>query len=87
MNVVRCPSCGTRMKRNGTTSAGNTRWRCASCGASITNHVDNSAKRLEEFLGWLLSKRRQADMAGGGQDLQEAHAGVLAHLAPAARHR
>ncbi|MGN0055637.1 MAG: hypothetical protein ACI360_04330 [Atopobiaceae bacterium] len=32
---------------------------------SITNHVDNSAKRLEEFLGWLLSKRRQADMAGG----------------------
>lgn len=67
MNVVRCPSCGTRMKRNGTTSAGNTRWRCASCGASITNHVDNSAKRLEEFLGWLLSKRRQADMAGGGR--------------------
>lgn len=67
MNVVRCPSCGTRMKRNGTTSAGNTRWRCASCGASITNHVDNSARRLEEFLGWLLSKRRQADMAGGGR--------------------
>ena len=67
MNVVRCPSCGTKMKRNGTTSAGNTRWRCASCGASITNHVDNSAKRLEEFLGWLLSKRRQADMAGGGR--------------------
>lgn len=86
MNVARCPSCGARMKRNGTTSAGNTRWRCASCGASIANHAGNSAKRLEESLGWLLSKRRQADMAGG-QDLQEAHAGVLAHLAPAARHR
>ena len=67
MNVARCPSCGARMKRNGTTSAGNTRWRCASCGASIANHAGNSAKRLEESLGWLLSKRRQADMAGGGR--------------------
>ncbi len=67
MNVARCPSCGARMKRNGTTSAGNTRWRCASRGASIANHAGNSAKRLEESLGWLLSKRRQADMAGGGR--------------------
>lgn len=67
MNAARCPSCGARMKRNGTTSAGNTRWRCASCGASIANHAGNSAKRLEESLGWLLSKRRQADMAGGGR--------------------
>lgn len=67
MNVVKCPSCGGRMKRNGTTSAGNTRWRCKSCGASATVHVDNAAKRLLEFLGWLLSKARQADMPGGGR--------------------
>lgn len=67
MNVVKCPSCGGKMKRNGTTSAGNTRWRCTSCGASETVHVDNAAKRLREFLGWLLSKARQADMPGGGR--------------------
>ena len=67
MNVVKCPSCGGKMKRNGTTSAGNTRWRCTSCGASTTVHVDNAAKRLDEFLGWLLSKARQADMPGGGR--------------------
>ena len=67
MNVVRCPSCGGRMKRNGTTSAGSTRWRCKACGASLVDRIDNSAKRLDEFLGWLLSKKRQADMPGGGR--------------------
>jgi ribosomal protein L37AE/L43A len=67
MNVVRCPSCGETMKRNGKTSAGRTRWRCRACGASATGHVDNSAKRLDEFLGWLLSKERQADMPGAGR--------------------
>lgn len=67
MNVVRCPSCGGRMKRNGTTSAGSTRWRCKTCGASLVDKIDNSAKRLDEFLGWLLSKERQADMAGAGR--------------------
>lgn len=67
MNVVRCPSCGGRMKRNGTTSAGSTRWRCKACGASLVDKIDNSAKRLDEFLGWLLTKRRQADMPGGGR--------------------
>ena len=67
MNVVRCPSCGGRMKRNGKTSAGRTRWRCKGCGASLVGSVDNSAKRLGEFLRWLLSKDRQADMPGGGR--------------------
>ena len=67
MNVVRCPSCGGAMKRNGKTSAGRTRWRCKACGASTTGHIDNSAKRLDEFLGWLLSKKRQADMPGAGR--------------------
>lgn len=67
MNVVRCPSCGGRMKRDGTTSAGSTRWRCKACGASLVDGIDNSAKRLDEFLGWLLSEERQADMPGGGR--------------------
>ncbi len=65
MNVVKCLSSGGKMKRNGTTSAGNAMWRCTSCGASTTVHVDNAAKRLDEFLGWLLSKGRLADMLGG----------------------
>ena len=67
MNVVKCVVCGAKMRRNGKTKAGRTRWRCESCGASATGHVDNSAKRLDEFLGWLLSKERQADMPGAGR--------------------
>lgn len=55
------------MKRNGTTSAGRTRWRCKACGASRTHSIDNSAKLLSSFLSWLFSRRRQADMPGGGR--------------------
>ncbi|MFW9032921.1 transposase-like zinc-binding domain-containing protein, partial [Corynebacterium striatum] len=29
--------CSSKMKRNGTTSKGTTRWRCTTCGASSTN--------------------------------------------------
>lgn len=29
--------------------------------------IDNAAKLLEAFLGWLLTRRRQADMPGGGR--------------------
>ena len=67
MNVVRCAVCGEKMRRNGKTSAGRTRWRCESCGASSVERIDNAAKRLGEFLGWLLSKERQADMPGAGR--------------------
>lgn len=55
------------MKRNGRTSAGRTRWRCTSCGASTTRRIDNAAKQLSAFLAWLLSRARQADMPGGGR--------------------
>ena len=44
------------MKKNGKTSAGTQRWRCKSCGASSVRKIDNSAKALETFLAWLLSK-------------------------------
>lgn len=67
MNVVRCAVCGTKMRRNGKTSAGRTRWRCESCGSSTIARIDNAAKRLDEFLDWLLSKARQVDMPGGGR--------------------
>ena len=44
------------MKKNGKTSAGAQRWRCTKCGASITHHIDNSAKQLKAFLRWLMGK-------------------------------
>ena len=55
------------MKRNGKTSAGRTRWRCTSCGASSVRRIDSAAKLLALFLGWLLGRSRQADMPGGGR--------------------
>ncbi|OUO18326.1 IS256 family transposase [Collinsella sp. An307] len=67
MKAKSCPLCGAKMKRNGKTSAGRTRWRCTSCGASSIRRIDSSAKSLDAFLGWLLSRRRQADMPGGGR--------------------
>ena len=67
MKAHACPLCGARMKRNGRTSAGRTRRRCTSCGASTARRIDGSAKLLESFLGWLLARRRQADMPGGGR--------------------
>ncbi len=64
MKTMSCPSCGKRMKRNGTTSAGRQRWRCTACGASTVNRYkrDADAEQLSLFLGWLLSKRTQGEM-------------------------
>lgn len=67
MKAVRCPSCGAAMKRNGRTGAGSQRWRCRACGASRTVSYDDGAATLEEFLAWLLSKAKQADMPGQGR--------------------
>lgn len=58
--------CGARTKRNGRASSGSRRWRCTARGASTTMGYDDTAARLEEFLGWLLSKDSQAAMPGGG---------------------
>ena len=67
MKAVYCPYCGGRTKRNGRTSSGSQRWRCTACGASTTVRYDDTATRLDEFLGWLLSKDSQAAMPGGGR--------------------
>lgn len=67
MAAPHCPACGKKMAKNGTTSAGRTRWRCTSCGASTTRRIDNAAKLLAAFLAWLLTRSRQSDMAGGGR--------------------
>ena len=70
MKAVYCPYCGGRTKRNGRTSSGSQRWRCTSCGASTTVRYDDTATRLDEFLGWLLSKDSQAAMPGGGRSFR-----------------
>lgn len=62
MKNITCPACGGETKRNGKTSAGTTRWRCKSCGASTTQNYDRSTKLFKLFLDWLLSKKRQHEM-------------------------
>ena len=74
MKAVYCPYCGGRTKRNGRTSSGSQRWRCTACGASTTVRYDDTATRLDEFLGWLLSKDSQAAMPGGGRSFKRVKA-------------
>ncbi len=56
VNDPKCSACGAQMKRNGRTKSGAQRWRCKSCGASMTHRIDSSAKHLKAFLKWLLGK-------------------------------
>lgn len=51
------PLCGSRMKRNGKTGAGRTRWRCVSCESSSVRRNDGTVRLLEAFLSWLLTRR------------------------------
>lgn len=51
------------MKKNGRTKAGAQRWRCKGCGSSSIRRIDNRAKRLEGFLGWLLSKKTLQELS------------------------
>lgn len=62
VNNPKCGACGAKMKGNGTTKAGTKRWRCPKCGASSVRRHDSSAKQLEAFLRWLLSKDAVADL-------------------------
>lgn len=70
MSVAKCPICGRLMTRHGKTSAGHQRWRCRGCSLTGVHHIDASAKHLEEFLAWLLSRQRQRDMPGGGRSFR-----------------
>ncbi|MDM8270728.1 IS1249 family transposase [Thermophilibacter provencensis] len=67
MGNPRCPACGSNMVKNGRAKAGRTRFRCMRCGSSPVRKIDTSAKALKAFLGWLLSRKRQSDMPGGGR--------------------
>jgi hypothetical protein len=55
------------MKRKGKTAAGAQRWICKSCKASTTHRYENVVKLLKLFLEWLLGRKRQRDMPGGGR--------------------
>ena len=58
------------MIRHGKTSTGRQRWRCKTCQITTLNEIDSTAKHLDEFLAWLLGRRRQVDMPGGGRSFR-----------------
>ena len=65
VNTALCPVCGCPMISHGRTSSGRQRWRCNPYTITTLNDIDSTAKHLYEFLAWLLSRRRQADLPGG----------------------
>jgi hypothetical protein len=67
MSIFKCPLCGGKMKRHGKTKSGSQRWQCMSCCATETHKIGSKAKSLQTFLDWLLSRKLQAKMPGGGR--------------------
>ncbi|WP_425574503.1 IS1/IS1595 family N-terminal zinc-binding domain-containing protein, partial [Nesterenkonia aethiopica] len=51
-----CGVYGTKLVKNGKTSAGRTRWRCKNCGASATQSRTDVTRRAEitDFISWIL---------------------------------
>ena len=70
VNTASCPVCGCPMIRHGKTSTGRQRWRCKPCQITTLNEIDSTAKHLDEFLTWLLGRRRQVDLPGGGRSFR-----------------
>ena len=70
VNTASCPVCGCPMIRHGKTSTGRQRWRCKPCQITTLNEIDSTAKHCDEFLAWLLGRRRQADIPGGGRSFR-----------------
>ena len=66
MNKVSCPVCGAPMVKNGHTSAGAQRWRCNVCKRTITKRNLTISKDFDAFSTWLLTSKKQKDMAGAG---------------------
>ncbi|MFV0532945.1 MAG: IS256 family transposase, partial [Cumulibacter sp.] len=68
-NAPSCAVCARKLVKNGTTSAGRTRWRCTCCGASSTRARSDITRRaqLTRFLAWLLQGRRPADLASSAR--------------------
>ena len=58
------------MTRYGHSASGAQRWRCSLCNISQVSRINSTAKHLDEFLSWLLSRRRQVDLPGGGRSFR-----------------
>jgi hypothetical protein len=81
MKTKRCPICGGETKRNGKTAAGTQRFKCLVCSATSTRRIDTDAKLFATFLDWILSRRRMADMPGGGRTFRRKCAKFWAYWA------
>lgn len=66
-NHPRCGVCSVKLVKNGTTSAGHTRWRCRACGAScVRSRADVTWRaQLTAFIDWLLGAASQRSHGGG----------------------
>ena len=70
MNTPKCPVCGRVMTRYGHSASGAQRWRCTPCNISQVSRINSTAKHVDEFLAWLLGRRRQVDLPGGGRSFR-----------------
>lgn len=66
-NHPRCGVCGSKLVKNGRTTAGRTRWRCKNCGASATQSRPDITRKAEltAFHQWLLGTASQRSLDGG----------------------
>ena len=64
------PGVRASMTRYGHSASGAQRWRCSLCTISQVSRINSTAKHLDKFLAWLLSRRRQADLPGGGRSFR-----------------
>ncbi|WP_420176105.1 IS1249 family transposase [Luteococcus sp. OSA5] len=71
-NHPRCGVCGAKLVKNGRTTAGRTRWRCKTCGASTTRTRGDITRRAElgAFQAWLLGPTSQAATGGTGRSFR-----------------
>ena len=75
-NRALCQVCAHPLVRNGTTSAGRTRWRCKHCGASTTRTRTEitAAAQMNAFHNWLLGRSTQSAHGGTGRSFRAATA-------------
>ena len=87
MKAVKCACCGGSMKRNGKTSSGAQRWRCAACGASATVRYDDAGRPPRGVPVVVAVEGHAARDAGRRPDFQAQDLGVLGGLAHARARR
>lgn len=48
-----CPSCHRPLTKNGSTTAGTTRWRCRPCSYTTSYHQTKKYKQFRAFISWI----------------------------------